>query len=55
VQSQDWLHSLEIGTQFPDFENVQHNLKIVQIPRLRGTCTCIAVCICKAEGRVRKR
>ena len=30
--------NLEIGTQFPASENVQHNLKIEQIPRLRGTC-----------------
>ena len=30
AQSQDWLHNLEIGTQFLDSENVQHNLKIAQ-------------------------
>ena len=44
------LRNLKIGTQFPDSENVWHNLKIVQIPKLCRTYTCIAVCICKAEG-----
>ena len=29
--------NLEIGMQFPDSENAQHNLKIAQIPRLCGT------------------
>jgi len=29
--------NLEIGTQFQDSENAQHNLKIAQIPRLHGT------------------
>jgi len=40
AQSQDCanvLHNLKIGIQFPDSENVQHNLEIAQIPRLRGT------------------
>ena len=31
------LLNLEIGTQFPDSENVQRILKIVQIPRLHRT------------------
>ena len=31
------VHNPEIGTQFPDSENVQHNLEIAQIPRLHGT------------------
>jgi len=31
--------NLEIGTQFWDSENAQCNLKIAQIPRLRGTYT----------------
>ena len=39
AQSQDWLHNLKIGTQFQDSENVQRNLEIAQIPRLRGTST----------------
>ena len=30
-------HNLEIGMQFPDSENAQRNLEIVQIPILRGT------------------
>jgi len=30
-------HHLEIGTQFPDSENAQRNLEMVQNPRLRGT------------------
>ena len=29
--------NLEIGTQFPDFENALRNLEIAQIPRLHGT------------------
>ena len=39
VQSQDWLHNLKIGTQFPVSENAQCNLKVVQIPRLCGAYT----------------
>jgi len=35
VQSRDYINS--IGVQFPDSENVQCNLEIGQIPRLRGT------------------
>ena len=35
--SRDSLHNLEIGTQLPDSKNVQHNLEIAQIPKLRGT------------------
>jgi len=31
------LRNLEIGAQFPDSKNAQRNLKIAQIPRLRGT------------------
>jgi len=31
------VHNLEIGTQFRDSENAQHNLEIAQIPKLRGT------------------
>ena len=31
------VHNLEIGTQSKDSENVQHNLKIAQILRLRTT------------------
>ena len=31
------LRDLEIGTQSQDSENVQHNLEIAQILRLRGT------------------
>ena len=41
TQSWDYanvLHNLKIGTQFLDSENVQCNLKIAQISRLRGTC-----------------
>ena len=34
---QDWLHSLEIGTRFLDYENAQCNLKIAQISRLYRT------------------
>jgi len=41
AQSQDWLCNLEIGMQFLDSENVQCNLEIAQIPRLRGTYTYI--------------
>ena len=33
MQSQDWLHNLEIGTQSQDFENAQPNLQIAQILR----------------------
>ena len=33
----NFLRNLEIGTQFPDSENAQHNLKIAQIPKLHGT------------------
>jgi len=39
MQSQDGLRNLEIGTQSQDSENVQRNLKIAQILRLRGTYT----------------
>jgi len=31
------VYDLEIGIQFPDSENAQRSLEIVQIPRLRGT------------------
>ena len=31
------VHNLEIGMQFRDAENAQHNLEIVQIPRLHET------------------
>jgi len=31
------VSNLETGTQFRDFENVQRNLEIAQIPRLPGT------------------
>jgi len=31
--------NLEIGVQFPDSKNAQHNLEIVQIPKLHGTYT----------------
>ena len=34
---QQKLLNLEIGTQFPDSENVQRILKIAQIPRFHGT------------------
>ena len=34
------LHNLKIGTQFPDSENAQRNLKIAQIPRMCGTNLC---------------
>ena len=34
---QQGLLNLEIGTQFPDSENVQRILKIAQIPRLHRT------------------
>ena len=37
MQSQDWLHTLETGTQSQDSGNVQHNLKIAQILRLHRT------------------
>jgi len=40
AQSRDCINpvcNLEIGTQFRDSENVQRNLEIAQIPRLRGT------------------
>ena len=37
------VHNLEIGMQFPDSENAQHNLAIAQIPRLRGTSACTEV------------
>ena len=40
MQSRDCaaiLCNLEIGTQFRDSENAQHNLEIAQIPKLRGT------------------
>jgi len=37
AQSQDWLRSLEIGTQFQNSENAQRNLEIAQIARLHGT------------------
>jgi len=40
VQSRDCatiVRNLEIGTQFPDSENVQRNLEMAQIPRLQGT------------------
>jgi len=40
AQSRDCINpvrNLEIGTQFLDSENAQRNLKIAQIPRLRGT------------------
>jgi len=37
AQSQDWLCKLEFDVQFPDSENVQRNLEIVQIPKLHGT------------------
>jgi len=33
------LRNLEIGAQFPDSKNVQRNLEIAQIPKLRGTYT----------------
>ena len=36
VQSQDWLHILELGARFPNSEVVQCNLEIAQIARLRG-------------------
>jgi len=42
VQSRDCVnlvYNLEIGTQFPNSENVQHNLEITQIARLHGTIT----------------
>jgi len=52
VQSWDWLCNLEIGTQFLDSENVQRNLKIAQIPKLRGTYAYVcmhvrSVCVCR--------
>ena len=31
------MRNLEIGAQFSDSKNAQRNLKIAQIPRLRGT------------------
>jgi len=34
---QQKLLNIEIGTQFPDSENVQRILKITQNPRLHGT------------------
>ena len=37
VQTQNWLHNLEIGMQFPDSENAQRTLEIAQIPRMHGT------------------
>jgi len=39
VQSQEWPHNLENGTQFLDSENMQRNLEIAQIPKLHGTYT----------------
>ena len=33
------VRNLEISTQFRDSKNVQRNLEIAQIPRLRGTYT----------------
>ena len=36
MQSRDWLPNLKICARFPDSENAQHNLEIVQIPRLQG-------------------
>ena len=33
------LQNLEIGAQFPDSKNALCNLKIAQIPKLRGTHT----------------
>ena len=32
-------HDLKISTQFPECENAQRNLEIVQIPRLHGIYT----------------
>ena len=37
TQSRDWLRNLKTGTQSRDSENVQCNLEIAQILRLRGT------------------
>ena len=37
---QMYNRDLEIGTQSQDSENVQRNLEIAQIPRLRGTYIC---------------
>ena len=37
------VRNLKIGTQFRDSENVQRNLEIVQIPKLRGTYTCFTL------------
>jgi len=34
------VRKLEIGAQFPDSKNVQRNIEIAQIPKLRGTYTC---------------
>ena len=36
------LCNLDIGTQSQDSENVQRNLEIVQIRRLRGTYTVVS-------------
>ena len=46
--SQDWPCNFKIGTQFPDSENVQRNLKIAQIPRLHRThiLHTLVVCVC---------
>jgi len=38
------VHNLEIGTQFPDSENAQRNLEIVQIPRLHRIFIFQVVC-----------
>ena len=48
AQSPDWLHNLEIGTQFWDSENAQCDLEIVQIPRLRGTYIYTSLHMCPA-------
>ena len=42
AQSRDCItlvHNLEVGMQFPDSENVQHNLEIAQIPIFHETGT----------------
>ena len=42
--SQQKLRDLKTGTQFLDSKNAQHNLEIVQIPRLCGTYSpCIVI------------